>query len=255
MTNIMNMKPLLLCVLIALAATLGCQRRSSESQTVTDKPQTVKVYSEAELNRLILPGMTTADVTNKFGSASAVNIMGNWILLTYMFSFEDSQKSDPHMIGFGIDIKEGRVVRWSPVTGMTGATVQGGESQGTFDEQPFSIYLAADNSVTNIVSIVESQGSADASRLKMSPDLTFKAKVFAGDSGSGRPGEQSVILVVSDQDASKLKDLTEDSFGKRLIIVCHNKVIAAPAISSPLGSKQILFTVKDPTVLDALRGN
>ena len=170
-----------------------------------------------------------------------------------MFPFEDRQEKGPYMTGFGIDIKDGRVVRWSPVTGMTGATIQGGESQGSFGEQSFSVYLETVDSLISVVKIVDSQGIADASGLNISPDLTFKAKVFAGNSGSGHPGEQSVILVVSEQDASKLKDLTETNFGRRLLIVCRNKAIDAPAISSPLASKQLLFTVKDSSVLDSLK--
>ncbi len=250
----MNNKILNICILLAFASALGCHRKADESHMAMDKTQSIRVYSENELNRLILPGTTIADITNIFGlPGSSVSIGANTILLTYMFTFEERQEKGPYLTGFGIDIKDGRVARWSPVTGMTGVTARGGESQGTFGEQTFSIYLTANDSATNIISIVRSQGSADASSLKLPPDLTFKAKVFAGDSGSGILGEQSVILVVSDQDASKLKELTQDSFGKHLIIVCHNKVIAIPVISSPLSSRQITFTIKDSGVLKIMK--
>ena len=78
-------------------------------------------------------------------------------------------------------------------------------------------------------------------------------QLFAGNSGSDRPGEQTVILVLNDQDASKLKALTENNLGKRTLLVCRNKVIAAPMISVPITSKQFMFTVKDSGVLDSLR--
>jgi len=113
---------------------------------------------------------------------------------------------------------------------------QPGASQGLFGEQPFEIFLVTD-SLTDVVSRVESEGSADANGLKMSPDIAFKARVFA----------------VSDQDAAKLKELSENNFGKRTLVACHKKVIAAPAITAPIASKQFTFTVKDSRVLESLR--
>jgi len=129
---------------------------------------------------------------------------------------------------------------------------QPGASQGLFGEQPFEIFLVTD-SLTDVVSRVESEGSADANGLKMSPDIAFKARVFAGHSGTERSDEMTVILVVSDQDAAKLKELSENNFGKRTLVACHKKVIAAPAITAPIASKQFTFTVKDSRVLESLR--
>ena len=240
--------------MIALVSSLGCRRGSSESPLPVNRSQATKVYSEAELDKLITPGMSIADVTNKFGlPGSAIQISEGMILLSYSFPFEVKKPEDgPYLTGFGIDIKNGRVVRWSPITGMTGKTIQGGGSQGSFGEQSFQIFLVTD-SLTNVVNTIESEGSADASSLKASPNAVFKAKVFAGNSGSERPGEQTVILVVSEQDTSKLKELSENSFGKRLLIVCRNRVIAAPTISAPLASRQLIFTVKDSRVLDSIQ--
>lgn len=250
--RIMNRKLLLLFFLAVIGAS-GCHRKSSESEILVDPSRPSKVYTEAELTSLITPGMSLAEVTNKFGlPGSAVNVAESAILLTYMFPFEVKHQQSPYLTGFGIDIKDGRVVRWAPVTGMTGKTVQAGGSQGSFGEQSFQVFLATDN-LTNVATTVDAEGSADASDLKTSPAMAFEAKVFAGSSGSGCPGEQTVILVVSDQGAAKLKGLTEDNFGKRLLIVCRNKVIAAPAISAPLASRRLMFTVKDATVLDSLR--
>ena len=218
-----------------------------------DESRAATVYSEAELNRLILIGMTIADVTNKFGlPGSAINIKDNTILLTYMFPFKERQETGPYLTGFGIDIKDGRVIRWSPVTGMTGATIQGGESQELSGELFFQIFVASD-SHSNLVNTVDSQGIADGNDLKTAPELTFKAKLFTGISGRERPGEQTVILVLSEFDASNLKDLTEDNFGKRLLIVCRKQVIAAPMISAPLAARQLMFTVKNSSVLNNIK--
>ena len=156
------------------------------------------------------------------------------------------------MTGFDVHFNDGKVVTWSPMMGESKETVRAGGTQSSFGEQSFQVFLAT-GSLTNVATTVDAEGSADASDLKASPDMTFKAKVFAGNSGSERPGEQTVILVVSEQDASKLKSLSEDNFGKRLLVVCRNKVIAAPAILAPLASRQLMLTVKNSVVLDSLR--
>ena len=244
---------LLLLSCFALTCGTGCNRKSGESQIAINPSQFSKVYTENELNSLIVPGMSIAEVTNTFGlPGSAVKTGEGIILLTYMFPFEAKKEQGPYLTGFGIDIKDGRVVRWSPVTGMTVGTVEGGGSQGSFGELSFQIFLAS-GSLTNVAAIVDSEGSADASTLRGSPEITFNAKVFAGGSGSERLGEQTVILVVREEDASKLKDLSDGNSGKRLLVVCGNRVIAAPAISAPLASRRLTFTVKSSAVLENLR--
>ncbi len=152
---------LLLC--FTLAFPTGCNRKSAEPQVAADPSRASKVYTETELNRLIAPGMSIAEVTNTFGlPGSAVKTGENTILFTYMFPFEAKHEHDPYLTGFGIDIQDGRVVRWSPVTGMTGRTIEAGGAQGSVGEQSFQIFLAAD-SLTNVANIVDSDGSADAS--------------------------------------------------------------------------------------------
>jgi hypothetical protein len=249
----MNAK-LLLWIVLAFSFTTGCNRTSTEHHTKTGQSHAAKVYTEVELEKLITPGMSITDVTNRFGvPGSAVQISKGLVHFSYSFPFEvKSPEAGPYLTGFSIDIKDGRVIRWFPVTSMTGKTIQGGAPQASFGEQSFQIFLVTD-SLTNVVNTVDSEGSSDANRLKTPPNLEFNAKVFTGRSGNERPGEQTVILVVSEQDASKMKDLTENNYGKRLLFVCRNKVIAAPKVSAPVASRQVLFTVKNSGVLDNLR--
>jgi hypothetical protein len=246
---------LFLSFLFVLLYLTGCNSKSSEPQIKVEPSRATKIYSEAELNTLVTLGMSIAEVTNKFGlPSSAVKISENKILLNYLFAFEPKRHQGAYMIGFGIDIKDGHVVRWSPITGMTFNSTPEERVQGSPGEEPFQIFPSTD-SETNLVSAVESKGSADASSLKGSPDLSFKAKVFVGNSGNERPGERTVILVLNNEDASKLKDLTEKNSGKRLLIVCRNKVIAAPVISVPLGSRQVKFTVKESVIINGSISN
>jgi len=243
-------KPILLALLIASTWAVGCNR---ESAGILSRQKSVKVYTEAELNKLIVVGMSAADVTNQFGSpGSAIEIDQGFVMWTYSFPLQ-SEKAGLHLAGFSIYLKDEKVEKWSPVMEESRQTFQAGNNQESFGQQAFQIFVASDD-LTNLANTVDSEGIADASKLKASPNLEFKAKVFAGSSDNKRPGEQTVILVLSEQDASKLKDLSENSFGKRLLIVCRNKVIAAPVVSAPLASRQVMVTVKNSTVLNNIQG-
>jgi hypothetical protein len=237
----------------ALIFAAGCSENAKIPESAVPAGAT-RPYTKQELDKLIVPGMGIGEVTNTLGPpASEMQISERAVSLMYTFPLETIvQEGGLRMTGFDVHFKDGKVVAWSPIMGESKKTFQAGGSQGSFGEQSFQVFLATGN-LTNVATTVDVEGSADASDLKASPDMAFKAKVFAGSSGSERPGEQTVILVVSDQDAAKLKGLTEDNFGKRLLIVCRNKVIAAPAISAPLASRQVMLTVKNSAVLDSLR--
>jgi len=197
--------------------------------------------------------MSAADVRKQFGfPGSAIEIGQGVVMWTYSFPLQPG-KARLHLAGFDIYLKDDKVEKWSPVMEESRQTFQDGGTQGAFGEQVFQIFLATDG-LTNLVNVVDSDGSADVRNLKASPNVEFKAKVFAGSSGRERPGEQTVILVTSEQDASKLRELTENNFGRRLLIVCRNQAIAAPVISAPLGSRQFMFVVRNPTVLNGIQG-
>jgi hypothetical protein len=246
-----NLLPrILLLALVLLVG--GCGENSDDRQSKVTSHATA-IRSKAELDKLIVPGMTTAEVTNIFGIPdSQIQVKEGVAILTYSFPFATIIGEERlHLTGFTVNMRDGKVVNWSPITGEFRKSSQPGASQGLFGEQPFEIFLVTD-SLTNMVSRVESEGSADASGVKISPDIAFKAKVFAGRSGTERSDEMTVILVVSDQDSAKLKELSENNLGKRTLVVCRKKVIAAPAITAAITSKQFTFTVKDSRVLESL---
>lgn len=238
--------------LMAIAFLAGCNNRSPAS--LQNPRLNNGNYTQSQLTNLIVEGMSMADVTSKFGSPDSVReIVPGIDLWLYSFPIQEG-KTEPHLGGFSIQVKDGKVMKWSPIMEESTQTVSGGRAQGSFGAKSFQLFLATDN-LTNIANIVESKGVADAANLKAPPSLEFEAQVFAGDSGNERPGEQTVVLVVTDQVASKLKELSENNFGKQLLIVCHNEVIAAPVISGPLASRQLIFKVKNPSALGVLQNS
>lgn len=245
---------LLVYFLLLWFCATGCDSRSRRPQINVDPSRATRIYNQQELTKLIALGMTLTDVTNTFGlPGSAVKTSEHNVMLNYMFPFKPESGPGPQLTGFSIHIQDGRVIRWSPITGMTFDTSPDGPVQGAPGEQLFQIFLSTDKN-TNLVNAVESKGIADAGSLKGPPDLTFKAKVFSGDAGKDHPGEQSVILVLSEHDASQIKSLTETNFGRRLLIVCRNKIVLTATISVPLASKQIIFSVRNPEAVNIMRG-
>lgn len=82
-------------------------------------------------------------------------------------------------------------------------------------------------------------------------DLAFRAKVSI-EANSNEPSEKNVVLALSEEDASKLEALTQDSFGKWLVIVFQNGIIAAPRISVPLASNQVMFKIENGEAFERL---
>jgi hypothetical protein len=252
-TNSELWRSLNVCLCILLLAT-GCGENAKEPQPMIPAGAT-RPYTKAELDKLIVPGLKIGEVTNLFRPpASEIRLSEHAATLLYVFPLETiTREGGLRMTGFDVHLKDGKVVAWSPMMGESKkAAFAAGGSPSSFGEQSFQIFLAT-GSLTNLVTIVDSEGSADISNIKASPEMAFRAKVFAGRSGSERPDEQTVILVVNDQDAAKLKTLSEENLGQRLLIVCRTNVISAPTILAPLSSPQLMFTVKNSVVLESLQ--
>jgi len=214
--------------LVALMLAIGCHRESATSIR-TNGEQAGRTYTEAQLDNLIVPGMSAAEVTNKFGPpGSAIQVDQHTVVFLYSFPL-DPAKEQLHLAGFSVHVENGNVAKWSPITSEAHNTFRGPARPGSFGELPFESYLLTDD-LTNTLKTFESQATADMSTLKIVPSMVFKAKVFSGNSGLANASEKSVILVMNSQDASKLKKLSEENLGKRMLIACRGKVIAAPLI-------------------------
>jgi len=235
-----------------LALVMGCNPSSKQSSVTVNPDNATRYYDESQLGNMIVSGMTVADVTNKFGlPGSLVKVSKERTILIYAFRF--GVLHDDNLTGFTVDTTDDHVVRWAPIKGPNHSTSSAFNGEGPlkpFGEQSFRLFLA-NGSMTNVANLVDSKGSADASDLEASPEMTFNAKVFVGSINGELPDKKAVLLVVSEKDASKLKGLTENNLGRRLLIVIRNRVIAAPVISVPLASTQIEFTVKDSSVFSA----
>jgi hypothetical protein len=225
---------------------VGCHREKQVHDPV-------KIYTEAELTNLISPGMSMTELTNKFGLPGAASeITSNTILFTYLYPFEVTRHEQGlHLEGFGVTLKDGRVLRWSPIMTESYPMFQGTQIQASLGEETFELLFQTDD-CTNLLNTLDSLGSVDVSSLKISTAIVFKAQVYV-ESSDASATNKSLMLIIGDRDVPKLEKLTEGNLGKRMLIICRNILIAAPSVSMPLDSNKFHFPVKDTEFLNSLR--
>ena len=64
---------------------------------------------------------------------------------------------------------------------------------------------------------------------------------------------KTMFLTINDQDIPKMKSLTQNNIGKRMLIVCRGEVIAAPVINMAIDSNEFMVPVKNSEFLDRLK--
>lgn len=232
----------LVCGLWALVA---CDRGTHDPgrSDYRDRP-----FTEAEMDTLVVKGMNALQVSNILGDPGSITqINTESSMWTYSFPVQP-QQTVPHLGGITVHFKEGKVQSWSPIIEESRQTMQAGGSYTRGNEKTFGL-VVADETLSDAVKIVHQEGNVDAQTHAVEPELYINAQVFSGTTGNERPGEQTVILVLSKPDAEKVKTFTANAFGKALLIVWEGKVVAAPTISAPLSSRQLTFTVKDSSIL------
>lgn len=243
---------LLLAALLFLVA--GCGSKPDRGQISSFHPILKRSYTKTELDRSITSGMSVSDITNTFGPpTSMLRSSEHTGIMTFLFPIDLAKRmNEETMVGFDIHTKDGKVVIWSPIIAGPEGQTQPSSQQNQKSTRLFSLFVATDN-LRNVLETLDAGGQADMINAHINPDLTLSAHVFLDDRND-RPWSDQVALVLSPADALRLKTLTETNIGKRLLIVCSNKVVAAPTITDPLERRELLLRVKGTNALNILRG-
>ncbi len=264
------MKRLLLLFFAAFVTVLavGCDRTSNDAQSKPGVPRIpsrnipVHRYTEAELNKMIVSGMSLEDVTNRFGLPSFVaQATNNYVFLEYMYPFEVPTPEDgAYMAGFDIDLKDDRVVRWSPVLRGIGEEIPPAQSTNSFGRQRCAIYVLLGDpndpntdAMRDVLKSFRSKGTADMDSVKRPADMTFEAEVVAHGTIDSRGQRATYItLKFNDADVPKMKRLTEDHINDSILLVCRDKPMKIINIREPINQGTVTFRLDHPAVLDAL---
>jgi len=244
---------LLLVFFFHILWTTGCRENRNQDQPQLNSAS-AEVYTEVELRNLITEGMSMSEVKNRFGIPDSEIPTGNMTVLLYSFSSLPTQ-GESHLAGFKVQMKEGKVVRWSPITRSSHRmfqTPQESQSEISYGKRTFELFTIA-SALTNVLKSFESRGSEATGNLETTPDLILQAEAFAGTINRKSSTNVSVRLLIGSQDIPRLKAFTEKNAGKRILIVIDKKVFAAPLVTAPVTSDQFQFTTKHSDFLRVFR--
>lgn len=233
-------------LLLILMFMTGCNRSHDSGQDAT-QIQRSRPPTEAELRKLIQPGMAASDVKKMFGTPSIVSKNGDSYSLIY--SWPPERNAEPiRMSGFNVFVKNDKVVRWTSIME---------EAQSTYPRGPKPSYkthmiriFTATETMANVINAVDSDGIASANTITNTADISFAAVIFTGYSGPEPSGYKTVLLNIEQQDSEKVNEFIKTHLGQRVLIQFQNKIIAAPVLSAPENAWQLKFKIKDTGVFD-----
>lgn len=238
--------------LAALLWASGCSPRSRPS-ALSEGPGTARMYTEAELQQLIVTGMTPAEVTAKVGLPGSKTALDEGrVEWTYLFPLEKLNTSS-YLAGFSVLFQDEIVRSWSPIMGESREMFERSEEAlRSLGERPFELFLERER-VAGVIGAFDAKGTADISSMGLSPDMTFRAKVLVGRKADSS-GRTSVVLFLSKNDQTKIEAISRAEIGKRLLLVCGGKVVCAAKVTEPLASEKVWLAGCDPDALQDTRG-
>jgi hypothetical protein len=249
-----------LALIVVLAFSLGnskaadVESKNGNPETIDFKAHEIERKAQEYLQPLLHVGESPADLVGRFGDPVAENVISsNAVCLSFSFSDRNHAAENAGVGGVDAFFVSNRLSHWRPTYRDPSFSASPPEHPVfTSDKETFKLFVEAD-SLKNSLEALDSKGSADANDLKTPPDLVFEAKVIVGNDASPTKTNKTMFLTINDQDIPKMKSLTQNNIGKRMLIVCRGEVIAAPVINMAIDSNKLLFPVKNAGFLDRLK--
>lgn len=243
-----------LLTLIVLVSFSACRTKAADFESKNGKSETIESKAQEYLQPLLHVGESPSNLVARFGDPVAKNVISsNAVCLSFSFSDRNHAAESAGVGGVDAFFVGNRLSHWRPI--YRGPAIKTSPPEHpifTSDKEMFKLFIETD-SLINSLADLDSKGSADASDLKISPDLVFEAKVIVGIDTNQTKANKTMFLTINDQDIPKMKSLTQNNIGKRMLIVCRGEVIAAPVINMAIDSNKLLFPVKNAGFLDRLK--
>jgi len=231
-----------------------CCTKAADLESKNGKSETIESKAQEYLQPLLHVGESPADLVARFGNPVDKHVISsNEVCLSFSFSDRNRAAENAGVGGFDAFFDNNRLSHWRPIyRGPRISTSPPKNPLFTSDKETFKLFVETD-SLNNFLEAFDSKGSADASDVKIPPDLVFEAKVIVGNDTNQTSTNKTMFLTINDQDIPKMKSLTQNNIGKRMLIVCRGEVIAAPVINMAIDSNKLLFPVKNSEFLDRLK--
>jgi hypothetical protein len=230
------------------------ESKNGNAETIDSKAQEIERKGREYLQPLLHVGESPADLVRRFGNPVDKHVISsNEVCLSFSFSDRNQAAENAGVGGFDAFFVSNRLSHWRPsYRDPAFSASPPGHPLFTSDKELFKLFVETD-SLKNSLEALDSKGSADASDLKVPPDLVFEAKVIVGNYTSQTKTNKMMFLTINDQDVPKMENLTKNNVGKRMLIVCRGEVISAPVIMMPIASNKFQFQVQDSGFLDRLK--
>jgi hypothetical protein len=248
----------------------GCSDKSEvaaeRSPLSSEQNGRTVIRNEADLRRILIPGMSTNAIVAQFGKPRPENVAmagTEWRYGLHAFP-ADGEMPGTHVIGLVIGVTNGHLERW-------GCTYVG-ESAKVMSEE---VLLNTENNSTSatlkfftVHSNSISQGRyIDTERLpklgfiSSSPDLIIgrlrKAILEERTATGGRVGQGGIVWVfnisLNQEDTERLKTMSTTNVSKKVLIMVEDEPVVAPMIMAPLETGQFELECDERSLMELVK--
>jgi hypothetical protein len=253
---------------ICLLLVVGCEKNDQRGGIQQDQvsPQ-VAIKSTADLNRVLVPGMSTNQIITALGQPSWMDSFREgevwWQYDLTPFAADDKMRGS-YVIGVGIQITNGHLFHWGP-------TYSGRSSPGSAKEEV--LFSSGNNkSPTVLKFFVISDGAISGGRfidteqfpklgfIPPVPNLTIsdlkevslEERIFSGPDGNATTNWTFKVSTGTDG-SSQLKSMTTTNISKRILVTIGDEPLLAPVINEPLETGSLGLTSKNREEMERIR--
>ena len=242
---------------LCLLALGACEQRPDSGQNKET------FFSEDEVKKLVVPGMSEEALRNRFGKPSFEyeNDEGS---RTFAYIAPNQPKSrGVAFTGFQVRISSNKVVRWTPIrsavieaTREKEASIPVPRSNGKTPATNILLFVVHDKATTS-GSYVDTPLFPKLGFIDGKPDLVIDSleSIAEGESTLVPLGSTSTTLILglTPADASAFEKLTERNVGRRILFMFGTNVILAPFVQESIRTSKVTIKGQSPENVLELR--
>jgi hypothetical protein len=230
-----------MCLSALLLLGPSCTRQNGNTGSGTPK-QPTRPYTQAELDLLIVPGMTETELTNKVGPAMSRRVFkDNNTLLTFLFPFKIAATSQ--LVGFDVHMVGDKVASWAAITaGPVKRLETDPNASANVEQRPSSQPSPRGREHMEVaapLAFYVHEVNAGASARTNDPALLVSTIEVVG----AEPAQRRITVKLLASDAESLQKLTADNVGKMLMVAQGSNIISSAMIVVPIGRAPFMVPV------------
>ncbi len=253
---------------VSTVALFGCGTKNNDTVGSRRGSEDVRtqqlIRSTTDLRRILLPGMKTNEIAAVFGEPRWIEDLGKarqiWHYSLPAFPADDDMKGT-YVAGVAVGITNGHLANWGCFYVGSADTSRkqdvlavdkrlGGSSTLQFfivHNDPSGDLRFIDNERFPKLGFIGRTPSLTVRRLK---EVTLEERVLS--EGHNRTN-WSFGIFLTEEDAAKLKAITETNISLKVLITVDNEPISAPKIRAPLETGSFIIDCEDRSLMESLK--